>query len=605
MGNVYYKPDHSKEEIISLFKDIYSLPRYSDFIKNTSPQSEDRIKRIYELIDLLYDIYDKLDVAHPSIDYLDAHRYNKHINILKNHLLDKITQTYVGIPAFVIVNEINNRSGLTDTTLCEQLMLDLANKLREETMKKEAKEQIKGLFRKYDVNGDGTITMDDLEEAITRLGLPKQVAKEVLSAADSGHDGKISLEEFENYTEEQVIKYYKIFYNLDSDNDMQLNYKQARQSLHEIYPKLVLSDEIYKRLFLAMDEDKTGLINFEEWSQFLLLFPEKNLNYMVDQWRLMAVTTISPQEPDIGIIEKDMKHKKDEPISLHHILKNFICGGIAGGVSRTITAPLENLKVIYQTSYIASKPPSVARGILNIYEEKGFRGLYRGNTISISMSVLEQAMRFAIIDYTKKHLEDEYGSVSPKNLLCIGIMTGILASCILFPLEVVRVRVMTSDDTQHKVYNKIKKIYTQHGIRGFYSGYIPHIMSVLPAGSVNVVFYNFLKKLLVTERDIETLNMNKFMLIGGFAGMITGTITYPLNILTTRTIVANRDRPPTDRISFISIIRRTLINEGFLGFVKGYQASILRLFIGQSFNFGTYETLRGWIRNNDKKKKKI
>jgi hypothetical protein len=35
--------------------------------------------------------------------------------------------------------------------------------------------------------------------------------------------------------------------------------------------------------------------------------------------------------------------------------------------------------------------------------------------------------------------------------------------------------------------------------------------------------------------------------------IITGTVTYPFNIITTRTIVTNRDRPITDRISFISI----------------------------------------------------
>lgn len=29
-----------------------------------------------------------------------------------------------------------------------------------------------------------------------------------------------------------------------------------------------------------------------------------------------------------------------------------------------------------------------------------------------------------------------------------------------------------------------------------------------------------------------------------------------------------------------------------MGFYKGYQASTLRVFIGQAFNFGTYETLK-------------
>ena len=278
------------------------------------------------------------------------------------------------------------------------------------------------------------------------------------------------------------------------------------------------------------------------------------------------------------------------------MIKTFLCGGIAGGVSKTITAPLENLKVFYQANYSTSKPPGIIRGLLNIYETKGLMGLYRGNSISITMSILEQAMRFVIIDYTKKHLEDDEGHVTPKHLLYIGILTGVLSMAFLFPLEVIRVSVISSEMIEHKVYNKFKKIYKTKGMRGFYSGFTPHLLQVLPAGSLNVVFYNLLKKLLITNKDTESINTNKFMFIGGTAGLITGTMTYPLNILTTRTIIANRDLPITDRISVLSIFRRTIYNEGITGLFKGYRANMLRLFIGQAFNFGTYESIRERLR---------
>lgn len=58
------------------------------------------------------------------------------------------------------------------------------------------------------------------------------------------------------------MKFYKIFYNLDSDNDQRLNYKQTKQSLHEIYPDINI-DRVFKSIFKTMDQDKTGLITFE------------------------------------------------------------------------------------------------------------------------------------------------------------------------------------------------------------------------------------------------------------------------------------------------------------------------------------------------------
>lgn len=60
------------------------------------------------------------------------------------------------------------------------------------------------------------------------------------------------------------MKFYKIFYNLDSDNDERLNYKQTKQSLHEIYPDINI-DRVFDSIFKTMDQDKTGLITFEEW----------------------------------------------------------------------------------------------------------------------------------------------------------------------------------------------------------------------------------------------------------------------------------------------------------------------------------------------------
>ena len=47
-----------------------------------------------------------------------------------------------------------------------------------------------------------------------------------------------------------------------------------------------------------------------------------------------------------------------------------------------------------------------------------------------------------------------------------------------------------------------------------------------------------------------------------------------------------------ERVGFIKAISNTYKNEGFSGFFKGYTASILRVFIGQSINFGTYEILK-------------
>jgi len=61
---------------------------------------------------------------------------------------------------------------------------------------------------------------------------------------------------------------------------------------------------------------------------------------------------------------KGMKVKQGKLIlSWADITQTLICGGISGTFSRTVTAPLEKLKVLYQTMYTETKVPSITMGL--------------------------------------------------------------------------------------------------------------------------------------------------------------------------------------------------------------------------------------------------
>jgi hypothetical protein len=87
----------------------------------------------------------------------------------------------------------------------------------------------------------------------------------------------------------------------------------------------------------------------------------------------------------------------------------------------------------------------------------------------------------------------------------------------------------------------MQKIYMTSGLRGFYSGLTPHLISQLPAGSFNVMSYNLLRKIFVSDYDVEHPSIYKFMMIGGFASLVTNASIYPLSLLTSRLIMINKD----------------------------------------------------------------
>ena len=50
----------------------------------------------------------------------------------------------------------------------------------------------------------------------------------------------------------------------------------------------------------------------------------------------------------------------------------------------------------------------------------------------------------------------------------------------------------------------------------------------------------------------------------------------------------------------LQMFKKIYSHQGLLGFYKGYKASTLRVFIGQAFNFGTYQTLKSmWTMKNN------
>jgi solute carrier family 25 phosphate transporter 23/24/25/41 len=609
MSNLNDKTNSSKmslmtfDDLLEILVDIYNLPKYSDQIKDTSPNTLERYEKILELQLRLTHLYNSLhDNSITDINSLNPTSYTKHVEKLKKDSFEILFNMYPTKPIFMMIYEINLRLGGSFENICEQMNIDMTVFYNERMTEKRVKSMLKDLFfRFYDSDGNGSVTLAELEKIFNTMNLPSSMAHDLMEKVDYSKDGLITYEEFEEYSEKQIVKSYKIFMNLDSDGDGKLDYRQAKQSLHEVYPSLELSDDIYKNLFFTMDQDKSGFISFEEWCKFLFLFPQMNLEFLVTQWKLYSLTTMDPQQPSNAFFEKDIKVKKGTiATSYWEIFKVFICGGISGGISRTITSPLERLKLLYQTVYTETKTPTVWQGLQDVYKKHGFISLFKGNSLSIFMSVLEQALRFAIIEYSKTHFQDEYGHIDKNHFLYIGIITGILSTLIIFPFDVVRIRMITAAEKVSAI-SKIKKIYYNSGYAGFYMGLVPHLISVLPSGSLNVFFYNNIKKLLVTDRDLENPKMTKFMFLGGFAAYITGTITYPFNLITSRMIFVNRDiQVYGERIGFLKTIKNTFKNEGFLGFFKGYTASILRVFIGQSINFGTYEILKSKFVNTKK-----
>ena len=84
-------------------------------------------------------------------------------------------------------------------------------------------------------------------------------------------------------------------------------------------------------------------------------------------------------------------------------IKNLVYAGCGGMVSRTVTAPLERLKVLYQNK--SNINVSYYNYIPKLIKREGYLSLFNGNGINCIRVVPESAIRYSVFDYSKKHLE--------------------------------------------------------------------------------------------------------------------------------------------------------------------------------------------------------
>ncbi len=171
-----------------------------------------------------------------------------------------------------------------------------------------------------------------------------------------------------------------------------------------------------------------------------------------------------------------------------------------------------------------------------------------------------------------------------------GALAGIISGILLQPLEVLKINLILLpkqfDCIKHEnflraFYHGSKVIYREEGLRGFYRGNVP---SVLSSGLSAGIFFGTLDHL---ERLGLRLQVNKQLsefLSSATARAVASLLVNPINIWKTRAEILGYE----EYRSVSSSIRKIYTNEGMYGFFKGSLLMILRDFPFGGMFYVTY-----------------
>merc|ERR1712232_1507184 len=137
--------------------------------------------------------------------------------------------------------------------------------LMAQQMKDEELQSMKNDFKALDKNNDGTLTIKEIVEGMTKKGIT--IEEEKLNALDTDKSGSIDYSEFlaaclatrQNWRKEELWSAFRTF---DKDGNGKIEPKELQQVLGK-------SDKEIQELIKEVDTNKDGLIDFDEFEAMM------------------------------------------------------------------------------------------------------------------------------------------------------------------------------------------------------------------------------------------------------------------------------------------------------------------------------------------------
>ena len=273
-------------------------------------------------------------------------------------------------------------------------------------------------------------------------------------------------------------------------------------------------------------------------------------------------------------------------------LVNLAAGGISGAVSKTMTAPLEKVKLAIQTQ---DSNPKILSGEMQRYtgmgncfsrhiSEIGPSSLWRGNVANCIRYVPTAACNLMFKD-TIKRIFPKYDK--NKNIgkfaatqVASGSLAGGITNTLVYPLIYVRTALGADIGKVRKydgVADCLKKTVAENGVASLYNGIGPSSIGIVVYRGVQFGMQDTLKAFNPYQKDTSMVGLLSKFMVAQVAVSLSGLAAYPLDTMQRR-LQNEATKPKAEQIynGMGDCYAKIMAQEGTKGFFKGAGANILR-----------------------------
>jgi len=295
--------------------------------------------------------------------------------------------------------------------------------------------------------------------------------------------------------------------------------------------------------------------------------------------------------------------------------RDFTLGGVSGAVAKTITAPIERVKLLIQTQDANPRIRSgeVARytGIVNCFSrvasEQGFWAFWRGNFTNVIRYFPTQAFNFAFKDSIKKLFprydpKTEFGMFFLVQLASGGL-AGAGSLCIVYPLDYARTRLASDVGKGQRDFKGLgdclkKTASGPRGILGLYNGFGVSVAGIIPYRGVYFGLYDSLREKNPYKNDLGLYGILSKFAVAQSTAIAAGYASYPFDTVRRR-LQMQSEKPKEQWLykSTFDCLNKVVKEEGTAALFKGAGANALRT-VGSALVLVFYDQLQGILGVN-------
>lgn len=360
----------------------------------------------------------------------------------------------------------------------------------------------------------------------------------------------------------------------------ELRYVPTETIRKKIAPLCKLSKQEIRAIIQKYDADNVGGLSERQWQKFC----HEN-RHLIATVGVEVIDFDQSGEYTLVTVQRKVEYAhKPQGVAqvIIQFLEGFVAGGVAGAISKTVIAPGDRVKIIFQVD--SRRPFSLRHAVclgIQTVREYGLTGLWIGNGATMLRVVPYAAITYLSFDFYQSRVNailrdglnvkcDEKQNVFVR-FFC-GALAGATSTTCTYPLDLMRARFAANSTDKKKRFPSYRVAFRRatekDGIRSLYSGLFPTLVGIMPYAGCSFACFETIKKRLIQhygyngDKDIPALQR---LMAGGFSGLVAQSVTYPLDIVRRRMQVTP-NRYPSIRAALSTIYRE----EGFRqGLFKG------------------------------------